>query len=322
MSSITKARRCSLQASSSQGSICNTCKIAFSDILRQNFKEHWNMAKIRRRISRTTGIGHCYSYGSVQKLKLSAQEGCVPCFLAISALEIPEESSDWVTLVASYSSYYLVVVSKRLLSPKRFFAAQNEAYRGEVVLVKEEERAHLERSGENFELSLDVSLKRRLKSPLSPRSNSKTSFGLVVQWLNICRKSHTICNRKRGQKKLPTRVIDVGPRDGSREPYLLISGDLCGEYATLSHRWGEISKQFTTTNINVTSYRKGIGFRDLPATFRDAIVVTRELSLRYLWIDSIWWVFFFSSSCSLEWTSACFEYCVELATLTLKPSTV
>jgi len=38
------------------------------------------------------------------------------------------------------------------------------------------------------------------------------------------RESHAICNRRRGSGKLPTRVIDVGLTDGSREPRLILSG--------------------------------------------------------------------------------------------------
>lgn len=38
---------------------------------------------------------------------------------------------------------------------------------------------------------------------------------------------------------------------------------------------------------NVEAYREKIDFGQLPATFQDAVVTTRELGLEYLWIDSI-----------------------------------
>lgn len=133
--------------------------------------------------------------------------------------------------------------------------------------------------GEKLEISLKESVKRQLGFPLSPRSNSEDCFQLVGRWISECRNSHTICNQKRGKTRLPTRVIDVGPSDSSKPPYLLVSGGLYGVYATLSHRWGEISKQFTTTRGNVDDHKNALKLCNLPATFRDAIFVAKRLSI-------------------------------------------
>ena len=42
-----------------------------------------------------------------------------------------------------------------------------------------------------------------------------------------------------------------------------------------------------TTGAKLSAYRKGIMFWDLPKTFRDAVTLTRLLSIRYLWVDAI-----------------------------------
>lgn len=85
---------------------------------------------------------------------------------------------------------------------------------------------------------------------------------------------------------MPTRVIDVGPADGSSQPRLHPTGAEVGQWATLSHCWGK------TVTIKLTSDTfeerlRGIPMDEMPRNFRDAIVVTRLLGIRYLWIDSL-----------------------------------
>jgi hypothetical protein len=55
---------------------------------------------------------------------------------------------------------------------------------------------------------------------------------------------------------------------------------------TLSHCWGR--KVFTTlTPDNFHSYLFRIPYEDLSKTFKEAILITRRLGFRYLWIDSL-----------------------------------
>jgi hypothetical protein len=58
------------------------------------------------------------------------------------------------------------------------------------------------------------------------------------------------------------------------------------QYLTLSHSWssGMVTKLLKT---NLTHFRKRIPLQSLSQTFRDAIDVTRRLTFRYLWIDSL-----------------------------------
>ena len=59
-----------------------------------------------------------------------------------------------------------------------------------------------------------------------------------------------------------------------------------GNYATLSHCWGK-TQIITTTTATLESRKKGIGYNQLSKTFQDAVVITHELGLRYIWIDSL-----------------------------------
>ncbi|KAL5328068.1 hypothetical protein ACEPPN_005776 [Leptodophora sp. 'Broadleaf-Isolate-01'] len=58
------------------------------------------------------------------------------------------------------------------------------------------------------------------------------------------------------------------------------------KYATLSHCWGTL-KLTTLKKENISAFQHQIPDSALSQTFRDAIDITRYLSLRYLWIDSL-----------------------------------
>lgn len=86
---------------------------------------------------------------------------------------------------------------------------------------------------------------------------------------------------------MPTRVIDVGPADGSLQPRLLHpTGSESGQWATLSHCWGK-TVTIKLTSDSLDERLRGIPMAEMPRNFRDAIVVTRMLGIRYLWIDSL-----------------------------------
>ncbi|KAF2401674.1 HET-domain-containing protein [Trichodelitschia bisporula] len=64
-----------------------------------------------------------------------------------------------------------------------------------------------------------------------------------------------------------------------------------GGYLALSHCWGkptdEQKKKFCTTANNLELRKVGFFESDLPKTFQHAVQVTRELGMKYLWIDAL-----------------------------------
>ncbi|KAH9210819.1 hypothetical protein DL95DRAFT_307269 [Leptodontidium sp. 2 PMI_412] len=93
-----------------------------------------------------------------------------------------------------------------------------------------------------------------------------------------------------------TRVIDVG--DGDTVCLVLTDKDNMSKgahYVALSYYWGEVWRKLTegekdkwsTTTRTEESRKQGFLVGELPQTFQDVISVTRELSQRYLWIDSL-----------------------------------
>ncbi|KAH7112118.1 heterokaryon incompatibility protein-domain-containing protein [Dendryphion nanum] len=119
-------------------------------------------------------------------------------------------------------------------------------------------------------------------------TGSTASIARMKAWLAICTLSHPGCNRVDNDlPQLPTRVVSVGGKQ-SRISFLVSGAKKRGNYATLSHCWGNSgNRPLTTTERTVKQRKRGIKDEELPKTFRDAVQVCRELDIEYLWIDSL-----------------------------------
>jgi len=119
---------------------------------------------------------------------------------------------------------------------------------------------------------------------IDPQVASARSFQRAKTWLKSCTQAHEAhvkCPRYT-TPILPTRVIDVS----SLNPRIVASNGQHGDYVALSYCWG--GPQLTaTTRRNIESRMKGFRLSTLPRTLRDAMKVTRQLGLRFLWVDSM-----------------------------------
>jgi hypothetical protein len=120
--------------------------------------------------------------------------------------------------------------------------------------------------------------------PILPETWSDCDYLLYSEWLRVCDGSHK--HVESHVAKLPRRVIDVG------DQYELdcirlceTDGDAHGIYIALSHRWQNDTPM--TTGDNLRDRRGSIKLADLPQTFQGAVLITRRLGIRYLWIDSL-----------------------------------
>lgn len=85
---------------------------------------------------------------------------------------------------------------------------------------------------------------------------------------------------------MPTRLIEILYMRGKRVLRLReTSSEKPEPYAALSYCWGG-EQRVCTTNKTVHRHLTRINSADLPATVRDAILVTEKLGLRWIWIDS------------------------------------
>lgn len=134
----------------------------------------------------------------------------------------------------------------------------------------------------------------QLGLPLLPQAASPEQFILLNSLVHHCDEKHE-CMAVQGptesSSELPTRIIDVGRYDA--EPIRLVETSqepaATGRYIALSHRWGDLRREqrFCTYADNLTQRKERIEFDELPASFQDAVRVTRALGVRYLWIDSL-----------------------------------
>jgi hypothetical protein len=111
------------------------------------------------------------------------------------------------------------------------------------------------------------------------------------RWINDCVEFHEGCISSRSKTSLPSRLIDVGPPDGSGNPYLFIPAEHEGppasqKYVALSYCRGK-SPTFTTTVSNLAEMKKEISWDRTPQTIKDAISITRKLGIRYLCVDAL-----------------------------------
>jgi hypothetical protein len=70
-----------------------------------------------------------------------------------------------------------------------------------------------------------------------PRGPTAQAFNVAKEWLRQNTSAHDDCKRV-VLPALPTRVLDVGPNDGSAKPYLFISNGAAADYVALSHCQG------------------------------------------------------------------------------------
>lgn len=127
------------------------------------------------------------------------------------------------------------------------------------------------------------------REPLNSTPGSMKSFCIIRSWIRECDEKHTYCKILRkalsGQQR-PARLIDVGV--GGSEGVCICKDVSAGaeQYAALSYCWGG-NQESKTVKAKLEERCKGFTLTDLSKTLPEAVFTTRELGLRYLWVDAI-----------------------------------
>ncbi|KAF9456982.1 heterokaryon incompatibility protein-domain-containing protein [Collybia nuda] len=111
--------------------------------------------------------------------------------------------------------------------------------------------------------------------------DDSASYELALKCVDDCSR-HECCPQP-AQSILPTRVLDCS--DPSRLRLVTTDPSKKDYFAALSYVWGGPQLHCTTMK-NFNAYKTFIDPVKIPKTIRDAIIVTRRLGLRYLWVDS------------------------------------
>ena len=112
---------------------------------------------------------------------------------------------------------------------------------------------------------------REVDQDLTPSQTSSQ----ISTWLKRC-VQHPCCPQQI-DSPLPTRLIDV------------VAGKIChtngaiGKFVALSYCWGSGS-QIQLRSNTIETLMQRLNFNDLPQTIKDAVLVTRSLSIPYLWV--------------------------------------
>ncbi|EON61002.1 hypothetical protein W97_00212 [Coniosporium apollinis CBS 100218] len=122
--------------------------------------------------------------------------------------------------------------------------------------------------------------------PVNISPASEDSFSLARHWLETCQATHQKCPKPKGDF-LPTRLIVILQKFGRRRLQLhqTSSEDTVKPYAALSYCWG--GEQHVTTTKTLHRHMSVINEQDLPATVRDAVLVTETLGMNQIWIDAL-----------------------------------
>jgi hypothetical protein len=119
---------------------------------------------------------------------------------------------------------------------------------------------------------------------------------VIKEWLAECcgfEHGHDRCKQQDPGRSLPRRLLDLGTIPGTGDDLRLAHtaglDPATTRYTTLSHCWGPlvVTPPLKTTMSSMDDFSSLISFRSLPQNFKDAVSLTRMLSIRYLWIDSL-----------------------------------
>lgn len=120
----------------------------------------------------------------------------------------------------------------------------------------------------------------------NPDPSDATALSHAKGWMEECLRNHDKCKKPRANFK-PTRLIQIS-RTGSTTMCRLrdMSSMTTEPYAALSYCWGG-NQPFKTTTATLPQNLEGIELERLPRTLQDAVFVTQQLGLRFLWIDAL-----------------------------------
>ncbi len=181
----------------------------------------------------------------------------------------------------AHDSFFLV--AKCHVTGTRFSGDANDDLVAELRLARDADLAVRQ------DAALDVVDELVAEDPLSPRS-----LGIARVWLEHCVKTHGDSCRpshmpaKPTWEQMPTRILDVASSE--TEVYLRVPTEARpedGRYIALSHCWGIDGTPFLTTRANLQSRMEGMKLDEMPPTFREAVIITKQLGLKHLWIDSL-----------------------------------
>lgn len=249
-------------------------------------------------------------YESINDLSSSARSGCNLCQLMVACLK-KERLPKTERRSIETSNLYSYLVRKERLKKKQY--ARFELHVWALFETSQNplfEEVQLKSKIKHVKLRFRLATSQRMPShPFVVRADQDViANGLIGELFNIgnarigqfrepfvpgnaslarmrleeCLTSHDDC-KQHDAPALPDRVIEVTNDQTFR---LVNTEGRRAQYIALSHCWGG-QVELMLTEQNIAAFRNGLAVSALAENFRDAIKVTRNLGLRYLWIDCL-----------------------------------
>ncbi|KAK8080901.1 Heterokaryon incompatibility protein [Apiospora hydei] len=120
---------------------------------------------------------------------------------------------------------------------------------------------------------------------LGRSTGDEETFGVAKRWLSKCLEEHKLCaeNDDAARVVRPKRLLQL------EDTISLVDSTVAAgqEYVALSHCWGRQVLVPRLLKETEAELRAGVGLSYLPKTFQDAVLITKKLGFRFLWIDSL-----------------------------------
>ncbi|KAJ2903206.1 uncharacterized protein MKZ38_010242 [Zalerion maritima] len=127
--------------------------------------------------------------------------------------------------------------------------------------------------------------------PFVQDPSGEETLTFLKERLQNCLENHEECCERPEGLRPPPRLLEI-PDDLENQPIqlkVIDEGDAEEDisYVALSYRWGGEQPMKTTSENLEERVESGLPLSSLPRTFQDAITLTSNLGLKYLWIDSM-----------------------------------
>lgn len=131
--------------------------------------------------------------------------------------------------------------------------------------------------------------------PLSPDPSRRVLLDQISWCIADCKEHHTICTTFEWSNRNPSNLIQIIPNSGTVK-LVTSPPNKKLDYIALSYTWGdkklmgddwEKVRANRTKETNVEERHCGFPRDQLSKTLRDAIQLTEDLGIRYIWIDAV-----------------------------------
>ncbi|KAI1335385.1 HET domain-containing protein [Xylariaceae sp. FL0016] len=227
-------------------------------------------------------------FPSIRDFRKTAAGGCAVCVAVVQALQIPEVKADWQALIGPALASDRSAVVWGMSEDEELIGVEVDKHtEGLAVIRTKASEESLDWA--HFNLWRDGTSDwgipgcRAISTlPYQPveQTGSEESLRQLKGWIRNCDENHGCHSGE--VPVLPTRVVRVT----DNMVKIVTTNGLRARYTTLSHRWGA-HEDFTLGTLNSIQMGLGVPWDTIPKTYQDAIEVTRQLELEYIWIDSL-----------------------------------